>query len=97
MSSTNQDASLLSGHATYAKGAVEETIGNVTGAAAWKASGRQDQEAGKQEMRVANENRPEAEGSGIGGRVEEVAGIVVGCEGMSVEGKEKQEQKRNIA
>jgi hypothetical protein len=41
MSSNNdQPASLLSGHAQYAKGYVEETIGNVTGSEEWNQNGK---------------------------------------------------------
>jgi uncharacterized protein YjbJ (UPF0337 family) len=48
----NQDASMLSGHATYAKGYVAETIGNVTGSKEWQESGKKDAQAGIEEMKV---------------------------------------------
>jgi len=43
---------MLSGHAQYAKGYVEETIGNVTGNQEWQDSGKNDAKAGIDEMKV---------------------------------------------
>ena len=43
---------MLSGHAQYAKGYVEEMIGNVTGSKEWQESGKNDAEAGTTEMKV---------------------------------------------
>jgi uncharacterized protein YjbJ (UPF0337 family) len=51
-SSTEQLASLLNGHAQYAKGYVEETIGNVTGSEDWKQSGKIHAAEGVDEMKV---------------------------------------------
>jgi uncharacterized protein YjbJ (UPF0337 family) len=51
-SNTDKSASMLSGHAQYTKGYVEETVGNVTGSEAWQKSGQQDAKAGIDEMRV---------------------------------------------
>jgi uncharacterized protein YjbJ (UPF0337 family) len=42
-------------------------------------------------MQAANQNRTsEPAASGIGGRVEELAGKAAGCEGMEKEGAERQ-------
>ncbi|CZT11171.1 uncharacterized protein RCO7_09906 [Rhynchosporium graminicola] len=83
--------SIISGHAQYAKGYVEETIGNVTGSKEWQESGKKDAEAGIGEMKAANQQRTsEPAASGIGGRVEELAGKAAGCEGMEKEGAERQ-------
>jgi len=43
---------MLSGHAQYAKGYAEETIGNVTGSKEWQESGKKDAQAGIEEMKV---------------------------------------------
>jgi uncharacterized protein YjbJ (UPF0337 family) len=51
MASNNQP-SMVSGHAQYAKGYVEETIGNVTGSKEWQESGKKDTQAGIGEMKV---------------------------------------------
>lgn len=45
-------ASMLGGHAQFAKGYVEETIGNVTGSKEWQESGKNDAKAGVEEMKV---------------------------------------------
>ena len=50
--STSNEPSMISGHATYAKGYVESTIGNVTGNADWKESGEKDMQGGIGEMKV---------------------------------------------
>ncbi|KAK0119477.1 hypothetical protein ONS95_010924 [Cadophora gregata] len=87
----NNQASMLAGHAQYAKGYVEETVGNLTGSKEWQESGKKDAEAGIGEMKAANQNRTsEPAASGIGGRVEELAGKATGCEGMEKEGAERQ-------
>jgi len=49
---SNNQPSMVSGHAQYAKGYVEETIGNVTGSKEWQESGKKDTEAGIGEMKV---------------------------------------------
>jgi hypothetical protein len=43
---------MLNGHAQYAKGYVEETIGNVTGSKEWQEGGKSDTQAGIDEMKV---------------------------------------------
>jgi len=92
--SSNTDtnsASLLSGHAQYAKGYVEETIGNVTRNKEWQDSGKNDAKAGIDEMKTASQqNNSTPTQSGLGGKIEEVAGKAVGCDGMAEEGKERQ-------
>ncbi|TVY84668.1 hypothetical protein LSUE1_G000930 [Lachnellula suecica] len=90
MASNNQP-SMISGHATYAKGYAEETIGNVTGSKEWQESGKKDAQAGIDEMKSASQNSTsEPAASGIGGKVEELAGKAAGCEGMEKEGAERQ-------
>ncbi|KAH6722832.1 hypothetical protein DL95DRAFT_301979 [Leptodontidium sp. 2 PMI_412] len=87
----DKQASMLAGHAQYAKGYVEETVGNLTGSKDWQESGKKDAEAGIGEMKAANQQRTsEPAASGIGGRVEELAGKAAGCEGMEKEGVERQ-------
>jgi uncharacterized protein YjbJ (UPF0337 family) len=54
MSSDNSNPSMLSGHAQYAKGYVEETIGNVTGSKEWQEGGKSDTQAGIDEMKVSS-------------------------------------------
>ncbi|PBP23521.1 mismatched base pair and cruciform DNA recognition protein [Diplocarpon rosae] len=93
-SSQGQNASMLAGHAQYAKGYVEETVGNLTGSAAWQESGKKDTEAGIEEMKAAGQQRAEPAPSSIGGRVEELAGKVAGCEGMEKEGGIRQEKSQ---
>lgn len=73
----------MHGHAQYALGATQETVGNLTGAESWKESGQQNQSAGKQEMQAAGEARSDSTGYG---KPEEVLGKAVGCEGMQEEG-----------
>jgi uncharacterized protein YjbJ (UPF0337 family) len=51
-SNSQQPASLVGGHAQYAKGYVEETIGNVTGSKEWQDSGKEDAQAGVDQMKV---------------------------------------------
>jgi len=50
--SSNNNPSIVSGHAQYAKGYAEETIGNVTGSKEWQESGKKDTQAGIDEMKV---------------------------------------------
>ena len=50
--SPDQQASMLAGHAQYAKGYAEETIGNVTGSKEWQESGKKDAQEGIKEMKV---------------------------------------------
>ncbi|PNS19939.1 hypothetical protein CAC42_7906 [Sphaceloma murrayae] len=87
MSSSNeQQPGLIGGHATYVKGAVEEVIGKATGSAPWTESGTSDKQQGIGAMKAASQQR-DSHSQGMG-KVEEVAGKVVGCEGMVEEGKE---------
>ena len=51
-SNNSNDPSMISGHAQYAKGYAEETIGNVTGSKEWQDSGKKDTQAGIDEMKV---------------------------------------------
>jgi uncharacterized protein YjbJ (UPF0337 family) len=50
--SSNANPSMFNGHAQYAKGYVEETIGNVTGSKDWQESGQKDAQSGIDEMKV---------------------------------------------
>jgi uncharacterized protein YjbJ (UPF0337 family) len=87
----NNNASLISGHAQYAKGAVEETIGNVTGSQAWKDSGAHDKQEAVDQMRAANQGPSDS--STISGATEKKIGNMVGCEGMVHNGEEKEEKQ----
>jgi uncharacterized protein YjbJ (UPF0337 family) len=49
---SNANPSMFNGHAQYAKGYVEETIGNVTGSKDWQESGQKDAQSGIDEMKV---------------------------------------------
>ncbi|EHL00130.1 hypothetical protein GLAREA_10634 [Glarea lozoyensis ATCC 20868] len=90
---SSNEPSMIGGHAQYAKGYVESTIGSVTGNADWKQSGEKDMQGGIGEMKKANENRTsEPAASGIGGQIESAAGRVAGCEGMEKEGAIRQEK-----
>jgi uncharacterized protein YjbJ (UPF0337 family) len=55
---TSNGPSMIGGHAQYAKGYVESTIGNVTGNADWKESGEKDMQGGIGEMRVQTPHAP---------------------------------------
>ncbi|CAD0108886.1 unnamed protein product [Aureobasidium uvarum] len=68
---TQQQPSLIGGHAQYVKGAAEQ-------------SGETDKQGGIDAMKAASQNRdPATDGYG---KVEEVAGKLSGCEGMEKEG-----------
>ena len=65
-------------------------MGSVTGSEEWKSSGEKDKQAGVDAMKAASENRdPQRDGYG---KVEEVAGKAVGCEGMEEEGAQSKQQ-----
>jgi len=87
----NNNASLIGGHAQYAKGAIEETIGNITGSQAWKDSGAHDKQEAVDEMRAANQGPSDS--SLISGNTEKKIGNMVGCEGMVHNGEEKEKQQ----
>ncbi|KAK3181882.1 hypothetical protein K4F52_006785 [Lecanicillium sp. MT-2017a] len=90
MTDNNQnEPSLIGGHAQYAKGTVESTIGNVTGSQPWKDSGEQDKAAGQATMARAGDQRDSNQGYG---KVEEVAGNLTGCDGMKKEGAQSQDK-----
>ncbi|CAF3858809.1 unnamed protein product [Rotaria sp. Silwood1] len=86
--SDKNNASLLGGHAQYAKGAVEETIGNVTGSQAWKDSGVHDKQEATEKMRTANQGSSEC--PVISSDTEKKIGNAVGCEGMVRNAQEKE-------
>ncbi|EFQ35595.1 hypothetical protein CGRA01v4_04097 [Colletotrichum graminicola] len=80
----NQQPGLVAGHAEYIKGAAEAAIGSVTGSHAWTSSGEQDKAHAASTMKAAGQQRdPTAQGYG---KVEEVAGKALGCDGMKQEG-----------
>ncbi|CAF0797674.1 unnamed protein product [Adineta ricciae] len=76
--SDNSNASLIGGHAQYAKGVVEEAIGNVTGSQAWSESGAHDKQEAIDKMRAANQGP--ADSTLISGATEKKIGNMVGCE-----------------
>ena len=82
------NASLIAGHAQYAKGAMEEAIGNVTHSQAWKESGAHDKEEAVNTMRAANQGPSDS--SIVSGTTEKKIGNMVGCEGMVHNGEEKE-------
>ncbi|KAF1814289.1 hypothetical protein P152DRAFT_374446, partial [Eremomyces bilateralis CBS 781.70] len=84
MSEPNRNPSLVTSHAQYARGMAEATIGQLSGSEAWKATGAQDKVTAMDHMKRAEQQR-EGENKGFG-KPEEVAGKVVGCEGMKEEG-----------
>ncbi|BFZ54098.1 hypothetical protein PYCC9005_001130 [Savitreella phatthalungensis] len=99
MSSENKPG-LVASHAAYAKGAAEETIGNLTGSAAWQTSGKEIQEEAKSQMREAAERsdrvdtdvsntRQPTDSLAREGALEQKIGSLVGCEGMEQQGAEK--------
>jgi uncharacterized protein YjbJ (UPF0337 family) len=53
-SSPQRSASIVGGHAQFAKGYVYETIGNITGAESWKESGKRNILQGSEEMKVCD-------------------------------------------
>ncbi|KAI5370104.1 hypothetical protein Slin15195_G009820 [Septoria linicola] len=78
--------SLVGGHAQYVKGLGEAGVAAVTGNSAWQRSADHDKSAGVNAMKAASANRdPDQQGLG---KVEELAGKAVGCEGMQQEGAE---------
>lgn len=87
MSETNK-GSLIGGHAQYVKGAVEETIGNLTGSQSWKDAGVHDKQEAVETMKSANEGPNDS--SIISGTTEKKIGNVVGCQGMVHNGEQKQ-------
>jgi uncharacterized protein YjbJ (UPF0337 family) len=87
----NNNPSLIGGHAQYVKGAVEETIGNVTGSQAWKDSGAHDKQEAVEKMRAANQGPSDS--SLISGSMEKKMGNMVGCEGMVHNGEEKEKRQ----
>lgn len=62
----------------------QAAVGAVTGSQAWSASGEQDKAHAVSDMKAASEGRDASSGYG---KVEEVAGKAVGCEGMVKEGE----------
>ncbi|KAK8156334.1 hypothetical protein IWX90DRAFT_225681 [Phyllosticta citrichinensis] len=99
-SSDDTTPSLLTSHASYAKGAAEATIGSLTSNAALQNSGDATKSQAVEDMRAANNNNSSSsseakeEGSagsgGLGAKAEQAVGGVVGCEGLQAQGREKE-------
>jgi len=68
---------------------IQGVVGSVTGSEEWAKSGETDKQAGIDAMKAASENRDSSQ-SGFG-KVEEMAGKAVGCEGMENEGAESKQ------
>ncbi|GAP89367.1 hypothetical protein SAMD00023353_3701090 [Rosellinia necatrix] len=82
-SNTNNQPSLVRGHAEYMKGATEAAIGGVTGSHAWKTSGEQAKAHAVDTMKAAGEKRDPSHGFGA---AERKLGEATGCQGMAHEG-----------
>ena len=65
-------------------------MGAVTGSEAWNSSAESDKQAGVDAIKAASSNR-DPQQSGYG-KVEELAGKAVGCEGMEDEGAQSKTQ-----
>ncbi|RPA91615.1 hypothetical protein L873DRAFT_1640065, partial [Choiromyces venosus 120613-1] len=89
--------SQVRGHARWIKGAMNEMVGKISGSESWKTSGQRDQVAAIEEMRAAK-----AEGDTklrceersptmlqMEGKMEGIAGMIVGCQGMRERGVQK--------
>ncbi|ORY86156.1 hypothetical protein BCR37DRAFT_390953 [Protomyces lactucae-debilis] len=95
---SDQKPGLVAAHLNYAKGAAEETIGNVTGSQDWQKSGKNDQSAARDDMKAASNastdpaaRQPNGSLAREGG-LESKIGSLVGCEGMEQVGEEKKTQ-----
>jgi hypothetical protein len=85
------EPSMLSGHAQYVKGAVEQTLGSMIGSEAMKKAGSEAKEAGVTEMKAAYHGQDDWMPPGL----EKKIGKVIGCEGMAEIGEEKLRQKHD--
>ncbi|GIZ40446.1 hypothetical protein CKM354_000378300 [Cercospora kikuchii] len=101
MSQQNENAhkgnhpSLVGGHAQYVKGLGEAGVAAVTGNSAWQRSADHDKSAGVAAMKAASANRdPNEQGMG---KVEELAGKAVGCEGMQQEGAASAQRRESTS
>jgi len=84
---------MVAAHAEFLKGAAESTIGNLTGSHAWTSTGEQDKAHAKASLQAASQNRdPARDGYG---KVEEMAGKLMGCEGMRQEGAASAQKPRS--
>lgn len=68
---------------------MQGVVGSVTGSADWQNSAETDKQQGIDTMKAAGENRDPNQ-SGFG-KVEEMAGKAVGCEGMENEGEQSKQ------
>eukprot|EP01097_Dermamoeba_algensis_P000887 TRINITY_DN1327_c0_g1_i3.p1 TRINITY_DN1327_c0_g1~~TRINITY_DN1327_c0_g1_i3.p1 ORF type:complete len:106 (-),score=26.58 TRINITY_DN1327_c0_g1_i3:125-442(-) len=100
---------MIHGHYQYAKGATEESIGNLIGSPEWQESGKRDKDAAVQELRAANAttdqtasataykgdtNSNSTTSSVISGSLEKNIGKAVGCQGMVHNGEQKEAVER---
>ena len=69
---------------------LQGAVGSVTGSEEWKSSAESDKQAGIDAMKSASQNRDPNQ-SGFG-KVEEMAGKAVGCEGMEEEGAQSKKE-----
>ncbi|KAF8537828.1 hypothetical protein BDD12DRAFT_981908 [Trichophaea hybrida] len=99
--STGRRPSQVHGHAEYAKGVVNETIGQMANSPSWQASGIEDKAAGIAEMRAGKEmvdkdprenyQTRDRQRLKTEGKSQNVLGKTVGCQGMVKRGGEKVE------
>ncbi|KAF8247007.1 hypothetical protein K440DRAFT_661642 [Wilcoxina mikolae CBS 423.85] len=99
--STGRRPSQVHGHAKYAKGVVNETIGQMTNSPSWQASGAENKAAGIAEMRAAKEvvdkdlrenyQTRDPQRLKTEGKSQNALGKTVGCQGMVERGGEKVE------
>ncbi|CCG81034.1 Putative uncharacterized protein [Taphrina deformans PYCC 5710] len=98
MSDNTQTPGIIASHLGYAKGAAEETIGNLTGSKEWQQSGQTDQQTAKDDMhKAANissdpSQRTATQSLNREGGLESKIGSLVGCPGMEDVGEQKQAQ-----
>jgi uncharacterized protein YjbJ (UPF0337 family) len=85
------EPSMLSGHAQYVKGAVEQTLGSMIGSESLKKTGQEDKEAGVTEMKAAYHGQDDW----MSPELEKKLGKVIGCEGMAEIGDEKLRKKHD--
>ncbi|KAH0613810.1 uncharacterized protein H6S33_005696 [Morchella sextelata] len=96
-SSSSPPPSQVKGHVVWIKGAVNEMVGRMSGSESWTNSGRADQAHAIEEMRAAKTEGDaklglDKRGPGMlqaEGKMEGMAGMMVGCQGMKERGAVK--------
>lgn len=96
-SGTSPSPSQVKGHVVWIKGAVNEMVGRMSGSESWVNSGKADQEHAIEEMRAAKTEGDaklglDKRGPGMlqaEGKMEGMAGMMVGCQGMKERGAVK--------